>query len=348
MPFNIHFSSPRLAATAVIGACLLIAAGGYFVSRGEHRADQVDAPPVAASGARSARAPTAFGAQAALSADAGGVHGASASAPGDAASVKLLTPAETAESLRSFVDKILKREKLTANEVEELQARVLASIEGNLEIVKVVREFYHNMPAEQGMERDMLRSLLVASPAGRSIVLQEADAIWEDKSVGKFAEMYETYFNLPGQVPQDVIVRALADVKAGAQTDDRTAVARLNFIGTLAEQKNGDAANLRSDAVQLLNQVAESPGSDIVRALAVQKLYRLNSPAEASNIAVAQLSKGVYGDLVRETLSSVNSGDVEFTPNLRGALTTAVKRPAASAEEKQLFSQVLATRGGGS
>ncbi|HWW68316.1 MAG TPA: hypothetical protein VN089_00075 [Duganella sp.] len=344
MPFNIHFSSPRVAATAVIGGCLLIAAGGYFMSRGEHRADQVDAPHVAGSGVLLARAPTASGAQAALSAGTAAVQGAPASAPADASAVKLLTPAETAESLRAFVDKIRKRENLTSNEVEELQARLLASIEGNLDIVKVVQQFYHNMPAEQGMERDMLRSLLVASPAGRSIVLQEADTIWEDKSVSKFAEMYETYFNMPGQVPQDVIVRALADLKAGAPADDRTAVARLNFIGTLADQKNGDAANLRSDAVQLLNQLAESPGSEIVRALAVQKLYRLSSPAEASNIAIAQLSKGAYGDLVRETLSSVNSGDVELTPNLRGALTTAVKRPAASAEEKQLFSQVLGPR----
>lgn len=348
MPFNLHFSSPRVAATAVVGACLLIAAGGYFVSRGGQRADQAGVPSAAGSGARPSRAPMPFEARMALSAEAAGAHGAPPSAPADAGSVRLLTPAETAESLRAFVDKIRKRENLTSSEVEELQARLLASIEGNLDIVKVVQQFYHNMPVEQGMERDMLRSLLVASPAGRSIVLQEADTIWEDKSVSKFAEMYETYFNMPGQVPQDVIVRALADLKAGAQVDDRTAVARLNFIGTLAEQKNGDTANLRSDAVQLLNQLAESPGSDIVRALAVQKLYRLNSPGEASNIAIAQLSKGAYSDLVRETLSSVNSGDVELTPNLRGALTTAVKRPAASAEEKQLFSQVLGPRTKGS
>jgi hypothetical protein len=39
----------------------------------------------------------------------------------------------------------------------------------------------------------------------------------------------------------------------------------------------------------------------------------------------------------------VSSGDVELTPNLRVALTTAVKRPAASAEEKQQLNQVLAS-----
>ncbi|KQQ36337.1 hypothetical protein ASF61_08685 [Duganella sp. Leaf126] len=133
----------------------------------------------------------------------------------------------------------------------------------------------------------------------------------------------------------------MADGRAGAGADERTAVSRLNFIGTLAEQKNADVANLRSDAIALLNQTAQSQGSDMVRALAVQKLYRLNSPAEASNIAVAQLAKGAYSDLVRETLSSVDSGDVELTPNLRAALATAVKRPGASAAERQQFSEVL-------
>lgn len=345
MSFNIHLSSPRVAATAVIGGCLLIVAGSYFISRSEHPANNGEAPHVDSSGAPSSRAPAAFAAHAGLPAEAGGIHGASASAPADASSVKPYTPEEAAGSLRAFVDKIQKRENLTAEEVEALQTRLLASIEGNIDTVKLVEQFYHNMPVEQSMERDMLRSLLVASPAGRSIVLQEANAIWEGKSESKFAEMYETYFNLPGQVPQDVIVRALADMKAGTPADDRTAVARLNFVGTLAEQKNGDAANLRSDAVQLLSQMAEGQGNEMVRALAVQKLYRLSSPAEASNIAIAQLSKGAYGDLVRETLSSVTSGDVELTPNLRAALTTAVKRPTASAEEKQQFNQVLGPRG---
>lgn len=341
MSSNIYFSLPRVAATAVIGGCLLIVAGSYFISRSERRADKVEAPHVDSSGALSSQAPTAPGTQATWFAKAGGVQGALASAPDDAPSVKLFTPAEAVESLRAFVDKILKRESLSSQEVDELQARLLDSIESNPEIAKVVEQFYHTMPAEQGMERDMLRSLLVVSQEGRSIVLQEANAIWEARNESKLAEMYETYFNLPGQVPQEVIVRALADLKAGSPADDRTAVARLNFIGTLPDQNNGDAANLRSDAVQLLNQLAASQGSEMVRALAVQKLYRLSSPAEASNIAIAQLSKGAYGDLVQETLSSVRSGDVELTPNLRVALATAVKRPAASAEEKQLLSQVL-------
>lgn len=345
MPSNINFSSPRLAATAVIGACLVIAAGGYLMSRGQPRADKTEAPHVDGVNALLARAPTASAAPATLSAQAGAAQRGSGADAEGAAAVKPFTADEAAASLRHFVDKIQKRQNLTSQEVEELQTRLLAGIETDPGVGKAVEQFYHGMPAEEGMERDMLRALLVASAAGRGIVLQEANAIWEGKNESKFAEMYETYFNLPGQVPQDVLVAALADLKAGKTADERTAVARLNFIGTLAEQKTGDTANLRSDAVQLLSQVAEGQGGDMVRALAVQKLYRLNSPAEASNIAIGQLSKGASSDLVRETLSSVTSGDVELTPNLRAALTTAVKRPAASAEEKQQFSQVLGPRG---
>lgn len=340
MPFKPCFSSPRVVAAAVVGGCLLAAAGSYVAFRGEPRADKAAAPHVDGFNVLLARAPTVSAAPAASSAGAGGIQDQSGSA-----AVKPYTADEAAASLRGFVDKILKRDNLSSTEVGELQARLLASIESDPAVGKAVAQFYHDMPADQAMERDMIRSLLVGSSDGRGIVLQEANAIWEGKSEGKFGEMYETYFNLPGQVPQDVIVRALADLKAGAPTDERTAVARLNFIGTLAEQKNGDTANLRADAVPLLNQVAEGRGSDIVRALAVQKLYRLSSPGEASNIAIAQLSKGASGDLVRETLSSVTSGDVELTPNLRAALTTAVKRPGASAEEKQQFSQVLGPRG---
>ncbi|PTT87747.1 hypothetical protein DBR42_11065 [Pelomonas sp. HMWF004] len=253
------------------------------------------------------------------------------------------TPEQAGQSLREFFDKIVKRENLSSDEVDELRARLLTSIESNPEVVKLVEQFYRDLPAEQSMERDILRSMLVPSPVGRSIVLQEANAIWEGKSEPKFAEMYETYFNLPNQAPQEVVVRALADLKKGAPTDERTAVARLNFIGTLEDPGIPDAANLKNDAIQLLNQLAEGQGSDLVRALAVQKLYRLSSPGEAANIAIAQLSKGAYPDLVRETLSSVTSGDVQLTPNLRTALTSAVKRPGASAAEKQQFSSVLGT-----
>ncbi|MDR7050701.1 hypothetical protein J2X54_003182 [Duganella sp. 3397] len=340
MSTKLSFSLTRWSAAAVIGAAVLIATGFFVMSGREQRTDKVDAPHFAGSGVQPAPAQAARGARAAAG---GAAHGVAAVAADESASaaVKPLTPRQAGDGLRALVDKILKREDLSSKEIEEFQTSLLESIENDIDVVKTVQQFYHDMPAEQGMERDMLRSLLVVTPAGRSIVLHEANAIWQGQSENKFAEMYETYFNLPGQAPQDVIVRALADVKAGTKTDERTAVARLNFIGTLAEQKSGDVANLRSDAVQLLNQTAQSQGSDLVRALAVQKLYRLNSPAEASNIAITQLSKGAYGDLVRETLSSVNSGDVELTPNLRAALTTAVKRPGASAEEKQQFSEVL-------
>jgi hypothetical protein len=339
---NIYFSSPRMPANAVVVGCLclLIVAGVYFVARGEYEGDKAEAPEASSTSGQTPalRAQT----QTLLPTDAGAAQASLAVASADDTPVNPFTPEEAAENLRAFFDKVMKLEDLSSTEVDELQARLLASIESNPAVTKVVEQFYHNMPGERGMERDMLRSLLVVSPAGRSIVLQEANSIWENKSEAKFAEMYETYFNLPGQAPMEVVDRALADLKEGSQTDERTAVARLNFIGSsLEDWRNGNTANLRSDAISLLNQLAENKDSEVVRALAVQKLYRMSTPAEASNIAIMQLSKGVDSELVRETLNAVSSGDVELTPNLRIALTTAVKRPSASAEEQQQLSQVL-------
>ena len=333
--------SPRFARKAAIGASVLVVAAGCAFFLDGYSAGNARAPSASSSGAGPDRGPTAESPKAALSTDAGGALRSLPADPAAARPTAIDSPEQTAENLRAFFDKILKQEHLSADDMAELQARLLASIEGNPLVAKAVEEFYRNMPAEQGMERDILRSMLVASSAGRGIVLQEANAVWENKAEPKFAEMYETYFNLPGQAPQEVLVRALADLKKGAPADERTAVARLNFIGTLEDPSIPDAANLRSDAIQLLNQLAQGQGSELIRALAVQKLYRLNSPAEASNIAVGQLAKGAYPDLVRETLNSISSGDVELTPNLRIALTAAVKRPTASVEEKQQFSKVV-------
>lgn len=341
MPADVPVFPPRLARKAVIGGVLLVLAAGYVVSRGEHGAGDSETPHGAASHAGPAPTPIVSSAQALPSATASAVGADTADAP---RSLAVYTPQQASDKLRAFFDKILNREKLSSNDIDELQARLLDAIEADPAVAKAVEQFYRNMPAEQGMERDILRSMLVASSAGRDIVLQEANAIWESKAEAKFAEMYETYFNLPGQAPPEVLGRALADLKKGAPADERTAVARLNFLGVLENQSIPDAANLRSEAVQLLNQLAEGQGSELVRALAVQKLYRLNSPGEAANIAVGQLSKGAYADLVRETLNSVDSGDVELTPNLRTALTTAVKRPSASAEERQQFSKVVGAR----
>ncbi|WP_423599446.1 hypothetical protein [Roseateles sp. MS654] len=333
------FLSSRFTRGALAGGVVLALAGGYLVSRSDDKVVLREASLQEA--ARTAPAPTSS--VATTPAGSPVAAGMSGNVPGlsDSRPDEPFTPEQAGQSLHALFERIQKQQNVSEEEMEELRERLLTSIESNPQVGKEVEQFYHAMPAELGMERDMLRSMLVYSPAGREIVLQEANAIWEGKSERKFAEMYETYFNLPGQAPAEVIAKALGDLKAGAPADERTAVARLNFIGTLSEPGIPDAANYRSDAIQLLNQQAERQGSELVRALAVQKLYRLNSPGEAANIAVAQLSKGAYADLVRETASSISSGDVELTPTLRTALANAVKRPNASAEEKQQVRTVL-------
>lgn len=339
--------TPRLARKAIVGVSVLaVAAGCALFLDGYEAAGHTQAQVPRATGAavRSNPMPMAAGAAPTSLTGAGSTMGSFAADQAPTGTTPPDSPEQTAENLRAFFDKIQKQANLSQEDVDQFQARLLASIEGNPLVGKVVEKFYRDMPAEQGMEREILRSLLVPSAVGRGIVLQEANAIWENKAEPKFAEMYETYFNLPGQAPQEVLARALADLRKGAPVDERMAVARLNFLGTLEDPSIPDAANLRSDAIQALTQIAQGQGSELVRALAVQKLYRLNSPAQASNIAVGQLAQGAYPDLVRETLNSISSGDVELTPNLRTALTSAVKRPTASAEEKQQVSKVLGAR----
>lgn len=339
--------SPRLSRKAVVGVSVLAVAAGCALFLDGYEASghiQAQAPRTSSAAVRLNPMPVAAGSKPDLLTGAGNTMGSFAADQATTSVTPPDSPQQTAENLRVFFDKIQKQANLLPEETAEFQARLLASIESNPLVGRVVEQFYRDMPTEQGMEREILRSLLVPSSIGRGIVLQEANAIWENKAESKFAEMYETYFNLPGQAPQEVLFRALADLKKGAPADERTAVARLNFIGTLEDPSIPDAANLRSDAIQVLNQIAQGQGSELVRALAVQKLYRLNSPAEASNIAVAQLAQGVSPDLVRETLNSINSGDVELTPTLRTALATAVKRATASAEEKQQYKQVVGAR----
>ncbi|MGF6652393.1 type II secretory pathway component PulM [Paraburkholderia youngii] len=327
MSFNINLSSRRRVHLAIVG-CLLMVVAGYLLF--------LAAPTVSSEQAKRAYKPTDLRSSEATGTSskegiawADGINAGGSLAtddkPSGAASND--TPVQIDASLRAIFQKIVNRGNMSQNELDEFRARLQIALENAPEVAKLVTQFYHDMPAEQGMERDILRSILVDSAIGRDIVLQEANAIWEGRNESKYAEMYETYFNMPSQTPQEVFSKALSDLRSDATTDERTAVARLNLIGTLEESGIPDAANLRSEAVQTLNQIADGHDSELIRALAVQKLFRLNSPGEAANIAIGQLSKGAYPDLVRETLNSVSSGDVELTPNLRTALTMAVKRP---------------------
>ncbi|MCF8827223.1 hypothetical protein [Xanthomonas campestris] len=120
-------------------------------------------------------------------------------------------------------------------------------------------------------------------------------------------------------------------------SDVPTSVAALNFIGTIEEDTSKDAMSLRSNALSQLNSVATGNGDDLVKALAAQKVYRLSAP----DAAVNYLRGGATEQLVRQTLNAIASGEVELTPPLRSTLLTAVARPSAAPQEREVLESLL-------
>lgn len=255
--------------------------------------------------------------------------------------VALFQPNEIADNLKAFLKALKGDPPMSREEQDKFVERFLTSIESNPEAQKRISEYYRTMPANPQLDRDLLRQMLVTSPVGRALVLGEANDIWDSKNKKLYGEMYEAYFNMPGQASQEVFANALSELGQN-NTDLRSTVAALNFVGTLEKETFGEAANLRQQAIGKMNELASGSGDDVVRALAVQKIYRLSSPAEASNVAVQYLANGAYGPLVMETLNSVASGDVQLSATLKTALTSAVNRPSASKEEQQRYREVIA------
>lgn len=251
----------------------------------------------------------------------------------------LLIASEVQRHLHDFFARVDSSTPPSRVEQDIFAAQLLASIESSGEARQAVADAYRAMPASQAMERDMLRGMLVTSPQGRALVLDEANQIWASKDKGLYGEMYDTYFNLPGQAPQDVYTDALATLNA-PNTDQQTEIAALNFIGTLENDASPGADALRRNAMVQLNSLASGDGDALVRALAVQKIYRLSTPDAAADVAVHYIAQGASSPLVMETLNAVRSGDVQLTTALRSTLATAVARPSASSAERQRFAEV--------
>ncbi|QNH12791.1 hypothetical protein [Xanthomonas sp. SI] len=247
---------------------------------------------------------------------------------------------EIQRRLQEFFARVNANPPPSRAEQDAFAARLLAAVDGSAEARQAVAEAYRAMPASQAMERDMLRGMLVPSPQGRALVLDEANQIWASKDKGLYGEMYETYSNLPGQATREVYADALATLDA-RDTDQRTAVAALNFIGTIENDVAPGADALKRSAVAQMDSLASGNGDALVRAMAVQKIYRLSAPDAAADVAVNYIARGATSPLVMTTLDAVASGDVQLSPTLRSTLASAVARPSASSAERQRFGQVV-------
>ncbi|WP_260178806.1 MULTISPECIES: hypothetical protein [Xanthomonas] len=255
---------------------------------------------------------------------------------------KPFTAADVQSHLKNFFSRFYADPPMSRAERSAFAAQLSAAIDANPETRKAVAEFYSQMPAKDAMDRDIMRNMLALSDDGRSMLLDEANRIWDSKDKSLYAHMYETYSNMPGQASRSVLANAVSSLN-DRSTDTRTAVAALNFIGTIEKDDSADAGKLRSNTVSQLNSIVVGNSEEVVRGLAAQKIYRLSSPESAADAAVGFLGHAANTSLVMQTLDSINSGDVELTPPLRSALTNVVARPSASNQERERFNEVMAS-----
>ncbi|MCC4600719.1 hypothetical protein [Xanthomonas melonis] len=253
---------------------------------------------------------------------------------------KPFAASEVQYHLKSFYARFYADPPMSRAERDVFAQRLAIAIDADPNTKRAVADFYGQMPANNQMDRDVMRNMLAISPEGRSILLDEANRIWNSKDKSLYSHMYETYSNLPGQASRNVLANALSSL-SDQSMDTRTAVAALNFIGTIEKDDSADAGKLRTNAISQLNSVVSSQAEEVVRGLAAQKIYRLSSPESAADAAVEFIRRDANSSLVMQTLDSINSGDVELTPPLRATLASAVARASATTEERDRFRQVI-------
>ncbi|MCC4587253.1 hypothetical protein LL962_09075 [Xanthomonas sp. NCPPB 1067] len=247
---------------------------------------------------------------------------------------------EVQQRLQDFFDRWDSGHAMSQTQRDIFMSRLLSTIDSSPEARKAVAEYYSKIPAKDAANREIVQSMIVRSESGRQMMVDEANRIWANKDSSLYTAMYETYANFPGTASREALSQAMSTLNSH-DSDVPTSVAALNFIGSIEEDTSKDAMSLRNNAISQLNSIATGNGYDVVKALAAQKIYRLSSPEVAADAAVNYLRGGATEPLVRQTLNSIASGDVELTPSLRSTLLTAAARPSASPEEREFLKSLI-------
>lgn len=247
---------------------------------------------------------------------------------------------EVRQRLQDFFDRWDSGHAMNRAQRDIFMSRLLSTIDSSPEARKAVADYYAGIPAKDAANREIIQNMIVRSETGRKMMVDEANRIWTSKDTSLYAQMYKTYSNFPGTASKQTLSQAMSDLSSHSN-DVPTSVAALNFIGTIEEDTSVDARGLRSNAISQMNSIVSGDGDERVKALAAQKVYRLSSPDAAADAAVNYLKSGATEPLVRQTLNSIASGDVELTPPLKSTLTTAVSRPSASPEERAMLQSLV-------
>ena len=108
-------------------------------------------------------------------------------APRQGGSADAATPFEAREiqrRLQDFFARVNAKRPPSRAEQDAFAARLLAWVDGSAQARRALAGAYRAMPASQAMERDIFRGMLVPSPQGRALVLDEANQIWASKDKG--------------------------------------------------------------------------------------------------------------------------------------------------------------------
>lgn len=340
MTDNIGLTQPRKSATPFIVGGLAMIVGAYSlnyfaVESGSHKPTQENRTP---------QTLHLVGVGQATHAEHAKMSGAEFNDLTNSETDKPFDTGEVQQRLQNFFDLWDSGHAMSLAQRNIFMSRLLSTIDSSPEGRKAVADYYARIPAKDAANREIIQNMIVRSEAGRRMMVDEANRIWASKDDSLYPSMYRTYANFPGTAPREALSEAMSTLNSHA-SDVPTSVAALNFIGTIEEDTSTDAKTLRSNALSQLNSVATGNGDDVVKALAAQKVYRLSSPDAAADAAVTYLKEGATEPLVRQTLNSIAIGEVELTPPLRSTLLTAVARPSAAPQERQVLESLLQGHG---
>lgn len=336
MTDNIRLTQPRKPATPFIIGGLVAIIGAYSltylaVQSGSHKPVEASSIPHTLHPVGVGHTPQTEHAQ---------ISGIEFNDPTDAEIDKPFAAGEVQQRIQDFFDRWDSGHAMSQAQQKIFMSRLLSTIDSSPEARKAVADYYARIPAKDAANREIIQSMIVRSESGRKMMVDEANRIWASKDASLYTAMYKTYANFPGTASRETLSQAMSTLNSHA-SDVPTSVAALNFIGTIEEDTSKDAKTLRSNALSQLNSVATGNGDEVVKALAAQKVYRLSSPDAAADAAVNYLRSGATEPMVRQTLNSIASGEVELTPPLRSTLLTAVARPSAAPQEREVLESLL-------
>lgn len=239
-----------------------------------------------------------------------------------------------------FFTRFSNAESLTEEEIQLFFSQMRTMLEHSTQARDLMRDKLRSIPAEQVVARGVLSELLSGSEAGRAILIEEANYVLNTDQTALTASMFHTLANFSDQVDYRVLEKALSIVGDSNKQDEALTVNALNYIGLLERDENASLL-YKSVVANSLREISKHSHSETTRAIALQKLYRLSSSQENTEIAQEHLAVNPSGWAVTETLHALNDNQLVLTDDLRYSLRRALSRTGVTDEEIALAQAIV-------